>query len=40
MLQEFLTKRGSPQSRIDRCNFSKEFSGHQELDYSSFEVRH
>ena len=40
LVQEFLTTRGSPQSHIERCEFSKEFSGHQELDYSGFEVRH
>ena len=38
--QEFLAKRGSPQSVIERCVFSHEFSGHKSLDFDMFEQRH
>ncbi|KAK9843702.1 hypothetical protein WJX81_003015 [Elliptochloris bilobata] len=37
--KEFLTKRGSPQSHIERCKFNNEFSGHKHLDYDTFEQR-
>ncbi len=34
-LQDFLMTRGSPQSRIDRCNFTHEFS-EERRDYDGF----
>ena len=39
VLQEWLAKEGSPHSRIDRCEFSRERSGLAAPEYAAFEVR-